>query len=37
MNTSVSVFAKTKQRLTSIVPEIGFVLLLVQPVLDIIS
>ena len=37
MNTSVSVFAKTKQRLTSIVPEIVFVLLLVQPVLDIIS
>lgn len=37
MNTSVSAFTKTKRRLTDIVPEIVFVLLLIQPVLDVIS
>ena len=37
MNTSVSAFTKTKRKLTDIVPELVFVLLLIQPVLDIIS
>ena len=37
MTTNASVFTKTKKRLTDIVPELVFVLLLIQPVLDIIS
>ncbi len=37
MNTNASVLTKTKRKLTDIVPELVFVLLLIQPVLDIIS